>query len=181
MEKSKLENSIYKEEYITDSDNLVRYVLGKYTARPLIVFGINPSTATAEKNDNTIGIIERIAQIRNCDGYLMFNLYPLRATKINTDFPEVCDDNICKLNYQYINERITKGAEIVAAWGTHISDRAYFVSALKEINAIVKQRGAKWVCLSRTKYGHPHHPTRLAYDKMTFEEFNVDDYLESLL
>ena len=65
--------------------------------------------------------------------------------------------------------------------GTHISDRAYFVSALKEINVIVKQRGAKWVCLSKTKYGHPHHPTRLAYDKMTFEEFNVDDYLESLL
>ena len=177
----KLKNLEFKTEYITSEDNSVRYVLGKYATRPLIVFGINPSIATAEKNDNTIGIIERIAKIRKRDGYLMFNLYPLRATKIKSDFPVVCDENICKLNYQYISERIPKGSEIVAAWGTHISDRAYFVSALREINAIVKQRGAKWVCLSRTKQGHPHHPTRLAYDKMTFEEFDMDEYLESVL
>ena len=177
----KLKNLEFKKEYITNDDNSVRYVLGKYATRPLIVFGINPSVATAEKNDNTIGIVEHIAKIRNCDGYLMLNLYPLRATKIKNDFPVVCDENICKLNYQYISERITKGSEIVAAWGTHISDRTYFTSALKEINAIVKQRGAKWVCLNRTKYGHPHHPTRLSYDKMTFEAFDMDEYLENLL
>ena len=177
----KLKNFELKTEYIASEDNSVRYVLGKYASRPLIVFGINPSIATAEKNDNTIGIIERIAKLRNCDGYLMFNLYPLRATKIKSDFPVIRDENICKLNYQYISERITNGSEIVAAWGTHISDRAYFTTALKEINAIVKERGAKWVCLSKTKYGHPHHPTRLAYDKMTFEAFDMDEYLECLL
>ena len=177
----KLKNFGLKTEYITSEDNSVRYVLGKYVSRPLIVFGINPSVATAEKNDNTIGIIEQIAKLRDCDGYLMFNIYPLRATKIKSDFPVVCDENICKLNYQYIRERITKGSEIVAAWGTHISDRTYFASALKEINAIVKESGAKWLCLSKTKYGHPHHPTRLAYDKMTFEAFDMDEYLESLL
>ena len=177
----KLKKFELKTEYITSEDNSVRYVLGKYVSRPLIVFGINPSVATAEKNDNTIGIIEQIAKLRDCDGYLMFNIYPLRATKIKSDFPVVCDENICKLNYQYIRERITKGSEIVAAWGTHISDRTYFASALKEINAIVKESGAKWLCLSKTKYGHPHHPTRLAYDKMTFEAFDMDEYLESLL
>ena len=181
MVKSELKKFELKTEYITNEDNSVRYVLGKYATQPLIVFGINPSIATAEKNDNTIGIIEQLAKRRNCDGYLMFNLYPLRATKIKNDFPVVCDENICKLNYQYISERITKGSEIVAAWGTHISDRTYFVSALKQINAIVKESGARWVCLSKTKYGHPHHPTRLAYDKMTFEAFDMDEYLENLL
>lgn len=170
-----------KNEYITNDDNSVRYVLGKYKERPLIVFGINPSTATAEKNDNTIGVIEKIAKIRKCDGYLMLNLYPLRATKIDADFPKVCDDSVCELNYKYIKERIADGFEIVAAWGTHISDRAYFVSVLEEINKIVKQHHAKWICLSKTKYGHPHHPTRLAYDKMTFEEFDVDEYLKNML
>ena len=69
----KLKNFELKTEYITSKDNSVRYVLGKYVSRPLIVFGINPSVATAEKNDNTIGIIERIAKIRKRDGYLMFN------------------------------------------------------------------------------------------------------------
>lgn len=164
-------------EYIINDDNTVRYVLGKYIDRPLIVFGINPSVATAEKNDNTIGIIEHIAEMRNCDGYLMFNLYPLRATIIKQDFPKDCDKKVCELNYQYISERIPKGAEIIAAWGSHIQDREYFVTALKQINEIVKRKNAKWICLSKTKKGHPHHPIRLAYNKMTFENFDMDDYL----
>ena len=133
-----------KEEYIINSDNTVRYVLGKYNRRPLIVFGINPSIATAEKNDSTISIVERVAQIRGCDGYLMLNLYPLRATNIEKGFPEKHDKDVCELNYRYIKERISKGDEIVAAWGTHIFDRAYFIEALKQINAIVKQNGATW-------------------------------------
>ena len=170
-----------KEEYIINSDNTVRYVLGKYNCRPLIVFGINPSVATAEKNDSTISIVERVAQIRGCDGYLMLNLYPLRATNIEKGFPKKYDQNVCELNYQYIKERVSKGDEIVAAWGTHICDRAYFIEALKQINDIVKQNGATWVCLSKTKHGHPHHPTRLAYDKMTFEKFDMDYYLINVL
>ena len=169
-----------KTEYITDKDNAVRYVLGKYTNNPLIVFGINPSTATAEKNDATIGIVEKIAKSRNCDGYLMFNLYPQRATKIKINFPKECDVEICKLNYQYISERITENSEVIAAWGTHILDRDFFVSALRQINSIVKQKNAKWICLCKTKYGHPHHPTRLAYDKMTFESFDMDEYLDEI-
>ncbi len=167
-------------EYITNENNSVRYVLGKYTNRPLIVFGINPSIASAEKNDNTISIIEHVAEMRQCDGYLMFNIYPLRATKIDNNFHNVCDSSICDFNLQCIRERIYEGAEIVAAWGTHICDRDYFISMLEQINDIIKEKKAKWICLSKTKYGHPHHPTRLAYDKMTFEMFDMDEYIQNM-
>lgn len=167
-------------EYITDENNTIRYVLGKYHSKPLVVFGINPSIATVEKNDNTISIIEQIAKMRNCDGYLMFNIYPLRATKIDENFPLVCDDYVCEMNLKFISDRINADSEIVAAWGTHIYDRDYFVSMLKEINAVVKDKKAKWICLSKTKYGHPHHPTRLAYDKMTFELFDMDEYITKI-
>ncbi len=95
-------------EYIINDDNTVRYVLGKYIDRPLIVFGINPSVATAEKNDNTIGIIEHIAEMRNCDGYLMFNLYPLRATKIKQDFPKDCDKKSMRIELS-IHKRTYSG------------------------------------------------------------------------
>lgn len=169
-----------KEDYITNEDNTVRYVLGKYTARPLIVFGINPSIATAEKNDTTIGIVEKMAEMRNCDGYLMLNIYPLRATKLKKDFPRICDEAVCEQNYSHISQRIEAGTELVAAWGTHICDRTYFISSLEKINEIAKHKGAKWVCLCKTKKGHPHHPTRLAYEKMTFERFDMDEYLERL-
>ena len=34
----------------------------------------------------------------------------------------------------------------------------------KHINRLVKEKDATWLCLSVTKGGHPHHPTRLAYN-----------------
>lgn len=165
-------------EYITNDDNTVRYVLGKHSNHPLIFFGINPSTATKDKNDNTISIIEEISRVRGYDGYIMFNIYPLRATRIDSEFHDVCDNEICELNLKHIKERIYEGAEIVAAWGTHICDRPYFVDILEKINDIVKGKNAKWICLTKTKEGHPHHPTRLSYNKMTFEPFNMDEYIQ---
>lgn len=64
-------------------------------------------------------------------------------------------------NVNYIEQRIREGMEIVAAWGSHINDKTFFVNALEEINKVVRKKKAKWICLSKTKDGHPHHPTRL--------------------
>lgn len=172
--------SFKTKEYINNEDNTVRYVLSKYTSKPLIIFGINPSTASAEKNDNTISIVEHIAKMQGCDGYIMLNLYPLRATKIDDNFHKACDNEICNLNFKYIRERIYDNARIVAAWGTHINDRKYLIDILDKINQIVKEKNAEWICLKKTKYGHPHHPIRLEYDKMTFEAFDVDEYVRGM-
>lgn len=174
-----LMNNERKEDYVINKANTVRFVLGKYGNSPLIVFGINPSIASIEKNDNTISIVEHIADIKQCDGYLMFNIYPLRATNIDDNFPHSYDPKIKEENLKYIQERIYEGAEIVAAWGTHIQDRDFFIELLDEINNIVKEKKAHWICLSKTKYGHPHHPTRLSYDKMTFEFFDMDKYIQN--
>lgn len=167
-------------DYETNEDNTVRYTLGKYECKPLIVFGINPSVASAEKNDNTISIVEHIAEMRKYDGYLMLNIYPLRSTRIDKNFSRVLDRDICDVNLQYIEKRVYEGAEIVAAWGTHICDRDYFFPILRMINNVVKEKGARWICLSKTKSGHPHHPTRLSYRKMTFELFDMEEYLNKM-
>jgi hypothetical protein len=37
---------------------------------------------------------------------------------------------------------------------------------------------SNWICLKKTKDGHPHHPTRLAYDEMEFALFDMDKYIE---
>ena len=90
------------QDYAHDRNNTVRYTLGKYVTKPLIFFGINPSTASIEKNDATISIIEHIAKLRHYDGYMMLNIYPLRATKIDSAFPKKCDVDICAKNLHYI-------------------------------------------------------------------------------
>lgn len=168
-------------DYYANDDNTARFTLGKYVEKPLVIFGINPSTATKEKNDTTISIVENISVMRKYDGYIMLNLYPLRATKIDSTFDSECDCNLLNENLKYINRRIPDGAEIIAAWGTNITKRRYFADILSQINAIAKKKNATWVALSLTKSGHPHHPTRLAYNKMTFESFDMDNYIKGLL
>jgi hypothetical protein len=43
---------------------------------------------------------------------------------------------------------------------------------------VIKEKSAKWICLKKTKDGHPHHPTRLAYDEMEFAPFDMDEYIK---
>ena len=52
------------EAYEINNDNTARFTLGRYVSNPLVVFGINPSTATKEKNDTTISIVEHISAMR---------------------------------------------------------------------------------------------------------------------
>lgn len=168
-------------EYETTPDNHVRYILGSYNDNPLYIFGINPSTATKEKNDNTITVVEKIAEKMEYDGYIMFNIYPVRQTSINGSFPTEYNKEIVEKNVAVIESKINENDILVAAWGGHILDREFFVDALAEINRVVNKKGARWMCLSKTKQGHPHHPTRLSYNNMKLEPFDVDSYIEKLM
>lgn len=169
-------NLIYK----TNTDDSARYILGKYNDNPLVFFGINPSTATINENDNTIAIIEKISRKFGYDGYIMLNLCPVRATKISDDFMKTYCEKEIFINLEYAKSVIKNGQNIVAAWGGHITDRDYFLQSLIEINKVVNTANAKWVCLSKTKYGHPHHPTRIAYSKMDLMPFDMESYINLL-
>ena len=48
--------------YNSDQNDQWRYTLGRSGARPLLVIGLNPSTATQEKLDPTVTRVEKVAQ-----------------------------------------------------------------------------------------------------------------------
>ena len=48
------------------------------------MIGLNPSTATRDKSDTTVAKVEAVARRNGHDGFVMLNLYPLRATKPST-------------------------------------------------------------------------------------------------
>jgi hypothetical protein len=50
--------------YENNEDNTVRYILGTKGKKPLLCFGINPSTAEPEKLDNTLKSVERVAPLK---------------------------------------------------------------------------------------------------------------------
>ena len=60
-----------------------RYILGTRGTNPLICIGINPSTAQPGDLDNTLKSVERIALRNGYDSFIMFNVYPQRATDPN--------------------------------------------------------------------------------------------------
>ena len=81
-----LENFIKEKkngEVLYLGDDTARFMLGEVGENPIICFGINPSTANDEKDDPTISKIRKIASENNCDGWIMLNLYPQRATNPN--------------------------------------------------------------------------------------------------
>ncbi|NMA24004.1 MAG: DUF1643 domain-containing protein, partial [Spirochaetales bacterium] len=104
--------------YKNSKDNSLRFVLGSKGLNPLIVIGLNPSTADENKPDMTISKIIGFATRNNFDGFIMLNLYPKRATspdnldvKMNSNIHAENIDAIFN-SLKDINE-----ISILAAWG----------------------------------------------------------------
>lgn len=67
--------------YLPNIANTTGCLLGEQSDRMIACLGINPSTARREKLDRTMFSLKRIAAHNGYSGYLMFNIYPQRATK----------------------------------------------------------------------------------------------------
>ena len=155
-----LENFIKEKkngEVLYLGDDTERFILGESGANPIICFGINPSTANDIKYDPTILKIRKIASENNCDGWVMLNLYPQRATNPN-DMHIEADNDLKIKNYEVIRSvfNIYPNALTLASWGNAIEKRKYLKDCLKEILAIAPDR--KWVCRGKlTVKGNPRH------------------------
>lgn len=167
--------------YDKESDNRARYTLSQKSDNYLFCFGINPSTATPEKLDNTVRSVERIAIRHNFETFMMLNIYPQRATDPNDMHVEI-DSMLHKNNLAYIEKyfKENKRRKILAAWGTLINKRPYLKSCLRDIYTISKKYDCTWYSIGKkSKDGHPHHPLYLSNSE-TLKEFDIDVYIKSL-
>lgn len=94
-----------------EGDNMMRFVLQKVGAKPLVVLGLNPSTADDSTPDNTIRRIMHLAEHNGFDSFVMFNVYPLRATKPK-DLPYDIDYDIHNRNLECIRLTMNKMAQL---------------------------------------------------------------------
>ena len=78
-----------------------RYVLGRVGTHPLVCIGINPSTAQPGALDPTLKSVERLAAANGFDSWIMFNVYPQRATDPN-DMDRVPDRALCDENLRWL-------------------------------------------------------------------------------
>ena len=168
--------------YVPDHYLEYRYILGTRGRRPLICIGINPSTAEPGNLDNTLKSVERIALGNGFDSFIMFNVYPQRATRPD-DMEKSCNEALHRENvkaFEYVR-RLSDAPMVWAAWGTIITKRGYLTRCLTDMIAVGESCGARWVSAgARSKQGgHPHHPLYLRKDS-ALDPFDVRAYCAGL-
>lgn len=159
-------------------DDKERYILGQPGRYNMLVFGVNPSTAFAGINnlDPTTRKVRDFVAESEYDGWIMANLYPLRATKPD-ELPEKADPKLLENNMKVL--RAVMKSYVIgaawAAWGNSIDSRFYLGESLCRIEE--EQIGDfEWFYRGKkTNDGNPRHPLYMKAGEK-FEWFPVFDY-----
>lgn len=159
-------------------DSHVRYALIKRGKNPLIVFGVNPSTADEQKPDATMRKVVGFALRYGYDGFIMLNIYPQRSTNIHNLPNEICD------TYHTQNLKTIKSIlgqistpNILMAYGDSIRHKKYLRNCLNDILMVLQPLNANYFQLGvLTKRGNPWHPLMRAYNT-ELKKFDVDRIL----
>ena len=162
--------------YEKSENNHYRFVLGAVGKKPLVCFGINPSTAVPRCLDNTIRSVERITFNNGFDGWIMLNVYPQIATNPD-DLHTSRKERIHSLNLFYIEEVFKRNNLIIwAAWGNLIGKREYLPNCLKDIIVLSNKYNCQWVTSGDvTVKGNPRHPLFLKQTTQ-LQDFDIDSY-----
>lgn len=166
--------------YSGAADGRARYAIGRRGPNPLVVVGLNPSRADPWHSDTTLSKVAGFARRMGHGGFVVFNLYPWRAT-CPDDLPAVADPRLLRRNTDCIARflRGTPNPTVWAAWGDPIDKRPYLFSSLARIRLRLDRTGCRWIHLgSPTAKGHPRHPSRLAYASPA-RPFDVAAYLSA--
>lgn len=136
-----------------------RYVLSRSwssTGASMLVIGLNPSTADAEKDDPTIRRCVGFAKMSGCAILQMGNLFALRST--NPKALTTADDPIGYMNDYWLQKTAKLCRYVVAAWGANpLANRR-----IREVLPLLN--GRPLLCWGVTKTGAPRHPLYLARD-----------------
>ena len=154
-------------------NNKKRYALIQEGQKTLFILGLNPSSADESSPDPTMQFTMRIAEYNGYDGFIMLNLYPLRATKPK-DLPEDCDIELHKENLCEIEKMLKSrtNIDIWLAFGNGISKRKYLSSCFVDIMNLLKKYNAHLYYINNlTKEGYPPHP--LYHKASIFKDYYI--------
>ena len=145
--------------YEKNEGNTARYVLGTVGENPLICLGINPSTAEPNNLDPTVRRVQLISTDTGHDSFIMFNIYPQRATDPK-NLHKIPDMELVNENENFLSKVVSgQRIKIWAAWGNLIESRAYLPLLKQRIIDLPGLKSVEWVKRGPlTSKGHPRHP-----------------------
>jgi|CXWL01.1.fsa_nt_gi hypothetical protein len=128
---------------------------------PLVVIGLNPSTADETQDDPTIRRCVRFAELWGCGGLLMLNLFAFRAT--DPKALAIAADPIGPMNDEAL-ARESDGRVVLCAWGR--SGGPATAARAKAVAGRLLALDRKLYCLARNKDGSPKHPLYMRGDAL---------------
>lgn len=139
-----------------------RWVLGRdwdFEKPRLFIVMLNPSTADGHEDDPTIRKCIGFAQRNGYGAIAVCNLYAFRATdpadlwKAEDPIGNACDG--------YMMD-IAEHMDVLVAWGANARDPLRVDTVLGNLALAGVKR---FLCLGKTKEGHPRHPLMVAYEQ----------------
>lgn len=166
----------YENVRMTGDNDKVRYVLRKDGDRPLVVVGLNPSTANGDKADPTMTRVMGLAERNGFDGFVMLNLYPQRTTD-PAGLDREQNDALHQENLRQIREALKDINEptVLLAFGNNIGLRPYLKTCLRDIVTTMADKRPHYVSVGTTNWGNPCHPLSAGYREL--EDFDINSYL----
>lgn len=168
--------------YLNNSTDTVRYVLGEKSDKMVACIGINPSTARPGDLDNTLKSVKRISEFNGFDGWVMYNVYPQRAT--DPDDLDLELDNELRLTNIGVLIKSIQHLNIDTIWlsyGDLIECREYLPFCLVSLIRGLSHLKIEWKIIGEpTQKGHPRHPLYKSTESR-FVSFNIEDYMARII
>jgi len=168
----------YRDICMTGDNTSVRFVLRSKGTKPLVVVGINPSTANADKPDRTMSRVMGFAERNGFDSFIMLNLYPQRTPR-PAELHRTREETLHRRNLEEIKSALfgLNSPSVLLAFGDNIGCRGYLRDCLKDIVETISPLNPRWLHVgSLTKKGNPRHPLYVPY--CTFSAFDVNSLLK---
>ena len=125
----------YQIKQMIGDEETHRYVLASRCTRPLVVIGVNPSTANEKHPDPTVRKVMGFAELNSYDGFVMLNLYAQRSTNFKSVHNKR-DEILHQNNLDAIKEffKTYNDLDVLVAWGNLIYN---LKSATKPLNVLI--------------------------------------------
>lgn len=129
--------------------------------RTIAYFGVNPSTADATIDDQTVRKWIGFTKKNGGRRFIVGNVFAFRSS--NVKLLATCDDPVGPANFRYLDEIIREADILVPCWGTRTKLPAKLHCQLEHMVEYLLHAGPPVAIFGRTQSGDPKHPLLLSY------------------
>jgi hypothetical protein len=130
-------------------------------------FGVNPSTAGAEVEDQTTMKWRGFCRVNGARRYIAGNPFAFRATEVRE--LASADDPVGPDNAEHLSKIMADADMLVPCWGSRTKLPPKLWPHLDALAAMIRSCGKPVRIFGLTKSGDPKHPLMLGYDTQFIE------------